>query len=546
MCYGNVTMSAISPNWRPAALVASAFACQLLGCSSSSSGGDNGTPHAGAAGSNVSTGGAGSSVAGGGRGGTASMGGAGQATAGQTSGGQSGGVGGNSANGAGGAINTGGGAAGSGGTATACAASLKDRITSTELTVEAPIAYTASTVYDAYTFDQRLQLAARAEGDALLAWVEAGSGQTPKDIRVTPLSASLQRAGDDAVVAGNELSGLVPQSDGFAVLVRDLDPGPSVALNDGVDNNIDYAATLVRVRNGKEAFRVPLTGKNAPTPSDNYTLFLYGSLRWDGTRYGAYFDTRGGMGSAAQGHNGDRLTYMDDSGHQVKGGWDWGCSHSYRRALFPIANADFFALCVSDAYPQLGLQVVNSIYTSSSPTNPALDLRDLTQLYDSVAQLPDGSFAIVWGSTHADNQPTDLAFAKISADRKLVGASPVYLTSTPSVAEAYPHVALYGTDRLLVAWDELDNSTTCTHVGCDGKYVATHVRLLDFSGKFVTDDVAIPGPMNTFAEITHFPNGDLGWAFAKTATPARGVGTFNVKFDATSTIVIDRLRVCTP
>jgi hypothetical protein len=430
--------------------------------------------------------------------------------------------------------------------APSCATSLLGRLTSKELQVDGSIVYTASTVYDAYTFDQRLQLAVQPNGEAQVAWVEAATGQVPKDVRVTPLTSSLDRRGDDQVISGSELSGFVAHDDGFAALVRDLDPGPSVSLDDAVDNSVDYAAVLTRYTNGAQAFRVPLTGRLAPTPSDNYCLFLYGTLRWDGTRYGAYFDTRGGMGSPAQGHNGDRLTILDGSGHQLSGGWSWGCSHSYRRALLPVAGEDFLALCVSDAYPQLGLQVVNSIYTNAKPANPSLDPRDLTQLYDAVAPLPDGSFVVVWGATRADNQPTDLAFARVSASRALTTSSPQYLTSTPTTAEAYPHVALYGTGALLVTWDEIAGSTTCSHVGCDGHYVATHMRLMDFSGNFLTDDETFDGPMNTFAEITRFPNGDLGWAYAKTSTPARGVGTYGVTFAPSSTIVLDRLAVCQP
>jgi hypothetical protein len=430
--------------------------------------------------------------------------------------------------------------------AMACPATLLGRLSTTLLQLDSGIVYTATTPYDAYTFDQRVQLAAQPNGEAQVAWVEASDGQAPRDIRVAPLTPALERSGDDQVVAGNELSGFVAHDDGFAMLVRDLDPGPSVALDDGVDNGIDYAAVLTRYTHGTQTFRVPLTGQLAPTPSNNYTLFLYGTLQWDGARYGAYFDTRGGVGSPAQGHNGDRLSYLDGTGKQVAGGWSWGCSHSYRRALFPIAGEDFFALCVSDAYPQLGLQVVNSIYVNASPANPALDPRDLTQLYDAVARLPDGSFAVVWGSTHADNEPTDLAFAHVSSTRDLVNTSPQYLTSTPTVAEAYPHVALYGESALLITWDEIDDSTTCSHVGCDGRYVATHMRLADFSGNFLTADETFAGPMNTFAEITRFPNGDLGWAFARTTTPARGVGTYGVTFDPSSTIVLNRLQVCQP
>ena len=75
-------------------------------------------------------------------------------------------------------------------------------------------------------------------------------------------------------------------------------------------------------------------------------------LAYGSGRYGAYFAVHGDSGRV-QGHEGDQLTYVDDSGKIVSGGWQWGCSHSMAELIsYHPGLAKFLPVCSSDCCAQ--------------------------------------------------------------------------------------------------------------------------------------------------------------------------------------------------
>ncbi|MFF1600285.1 hypothetical protein ACFVYV_22710 [Streptomyces mirabilis] len=138
-------------------------------------------------------------------------------------------------------------------------------------------------------------------------------------VHVTPLTAAGKRSGADTVVKGTkEVGGLVAHNDGFALLTRVSD----------TNKWKETAAALIRYRNGTQAFRTKLTG----TASHDTAPLLDGQLTWNGTKYGTYFVVHG-AGGFADGHFGDKLSYVSAKGAKLTGGWSWGCSHNEGIAL---------------------------------------------------------------------------------------------------------------------------------------------------------------------------------------------------------------------
>jgi hypothetical protein len=92
----------------------------------------------------------------------------------------------------------------------------------------------------------------------------------------------------------------------------------------------------------------------------------------------------------------------------------------------------------------------------------------------------------------------------------------IEVTNTQDDNELNLHMAPYGSDRLLVAWDSvrnLDCSRGQDNETCFGDYEGTHFRLMDSQGHFLTADEELPAPPNSRDDLVVFPNGDVGWAF---------------------------------
>ena len=153
-------------------------------------------------------------------------------------------------------------------------------------------------------------------------------------IHVTPLTAAGKRSGADTVVKGTkEVGGLVAHNDGFALLTRVAD---SNKWN-------DTAAAIIRYKGATKAFTTKLTGDSSNDTSPG----LDGQLTWNGTKYGAYFVVHG-AGGFADGHYGDKLSYISAKGKKLSGGWSWGCSHNEGIALHAEKTGAFTSLCFDD------------------------------------------------------------------------------------------------------------------------------------------------------------------------------------------------------
>jgi hypothetical protein len=399
--------------------------------------------------------------------------------------------------------------------------SLSADLSSTTLTLGESTSYLQSG-YNELPEWTRIDTEAAPNGDVYVAW------QASDGIHVTPLSESGQRTGSDIVVDGaREVGGLVALDDGFALLTRMAD----------TQSNIwnETAAYLVRYSaSGTRLWSTKLTG----TSTDDTAPVLDGALRWDGTRFGAYFVIHG-AGGPASGHFGDTLIYVGAGGSvepAADGGWSWGCSHNEGIALWPISGRPFAAECYDDW--RSGLFVATGI---GAPDNaPVIQRAQCWAGYcggilGGLVRSPSGRFATLFssrGEASEELNPADssgrgwsvtsvwnthqVAVEFLNSTATEPTGSPVYLTDEPSTDHVNPRIAPYGAADYLVSWESVSDAS-CDAGTCTGSFSGTHIRVLNSSGSFLTSDLVIPE--HIAGDIAVLPNGSLMWT-GPAATPS--------------------------
>ncbi|CAM5514785.1 hypothetical protein [Streptomyces aurantiogriseus] len=425
--------------------------------------------------------------------------------------------------------------------ATAGAATTAPNLTptSTTVTLAAKFPY-LSAGYNNTREWTRTTTAVAPNGTLRVAWPAADG------IHVTPLTAAGKRSGADTVVKGaKEVGGLVAHNDGFALLTRVAD----------TNKWKETAAAIVRYTNGKQTFRTKLTG----TASHDTAPLLDGQLTWNGAKYGAYFVVHG-AGGFADGHYGDKLTYVSAKGAKLSGGWTWGCSHNEGIALYPEKTGAFTSLCFDDW--RSGLFVSTGI--GAPDTAPVVQREQCWAGYcggtfpgrtGDLVKSATGRYATAFasrGAVSAKKNPEDssgrgwtvkpkstahqvaVAFMK---NRNSGPGKAIYLTSTPGIENVNVHIAPYGKDRLLVSWESLKNAK-CASGTCTGTFTGTHLRLIDWNGKFQSADKVVNTRIT--GDLAVLKDGTLTWAYAPVtptyAKPLTGASP------TTTTLKIARLK----
>jgi hypothetical protein len=175
-----------------------------------------------------------------------------------------------------------------------------------------------------------------AASGSVVAWVGADG------VHITPLDAVDARAGDDVVLEGTQVFGVVATENDAAVLV----------------SRAPDFMTFIRVdRAGTELARTDLVGggDHAVQEVEWFGEFATtGRLvgRGDGT-YAAYHALHRRW-SDGIGHQGDTLRLLDANGAPAGGGWGWGCSHSMDQRIANGPNG-LVPICISDCYPAKGI-----------------------------------------------------------------------------------------------------------------------------------------------------------------------------------------------
>lgn len=401
-----------------------------------------------------------------------------------------------------------------------CPTSLNDRLTISQIDVSHDIRYKTS-AYQSFPYDERVALALSGDGSGYVAWTEDTNDVT----HVTPIAADFSRRGPDIDVNSWELGGIAARDDGFALLTLRDDPGDQIVNRNG---NFGRAVFLVRFRGNQEQFAVPLTGtrsitrKNDAAARDFAPGYVYGRLAWNGAKYGAYFtiytaqsDPHGLSDTPA-----DKLAYIDDSGGVLRGGWSWKCSSSQGLRLWPEPDV-YTPVCIAASTPAPG---VNLVLEDQPPLQLAAEATARGWSggqWGSIVKLADNSYVVGWLSrdVSASNpsaplrRGSDVAMLRLSSDRQPMGKKR-WLLETSSYGETNLHFARYGTTRVLMVWDRMDNlSCADTDQTCFGHYAGTFARVMDAEGNALTTDTQISAVPNTYDDLQSLPNGDVAWVY---------------------------------
>ncbi|HEU5352842.1 MAG TPA: sigma-70 family RNA polymerase sigma factor [Actinocrinis sp.] len=388
---------------------------------------------------------------------------------------------------------------------------------------------------------RRIDTEAAPNGNVYVAWQASGG------IHVSPLTSSGKPSGSDIVVSGaQEISGLVALNDGFALLTRMSDTSTNMWG--------ETAAWLVRYRSdGSRMWALKLTG----AASNDTAPVLDGALRWDGTRFGAYFVIHG-AGGFASGHYGDKLVYVSSGGALLSGGWSWGCSHNEGIDLWPQSSGSFASLCYDDW--RSGLFVSTGI--AAPDDAPVVQRAQCWAGYcggipGGLTRTSSGRFATLFSSTGMASQklnPADssgrgwtvtpqwhthqVAVAFLNGDATAAVGNPVYLTTDSSVDNVNPHIAPYGANGFLVSWESVAKAS-CNAGTCTGTFTGTHIRVIDKNGRFLTADLVVQA--HIAGDIAVLPSGGLVWA-APAATPSYAAALYGTG-PTTRTLTIATLNL---
>jgi hypothetical protein len=225
---------------------------------------------------------------------------------------------------------------------------------------------------------------------------------------------------------------------------------------------------LVRFDGTTQTWATKLTDSDATHPpyltsktDPNNLVYIWwyahnGRIAYNGSNYAAYF---GAAISVSQSgcvniHQGDRMEIVNGSGAVQSGGFGWGCSHSgYERVIWDGSN--FVAVCKNDA--PAGTKS-GRIASPLSYPYPVIDPVDL--YYSDFGSIEKAGGSGYWlitsdiraGQTANANGLADIHLlhapsATVAADQDII------LASDANLNDRAPHLAAYGTNRMLAAWE---------------------------------------------------------------------------------------------
>jgi len=226
-------------------------------------------------------------------------------------------------------------------------------------------------------------------------------------------------------------------------------------------------------------------------------------LAYGDGKYAAYFAVHGDSGWV-EGHEGDQLTYVDDEGVILSGGWVWGCSHSMAELVSYHPDLDqFFPVCASDCYASKGILINDRTVVYRCDGNCG---GFISAQLGQVA-LSQNSWKLVFNALQRPGiVGKGIGMASINSSLK---SNIVWLTDTDGEYERDPVIARLGnsldTDRFLVGWMTRDDDVYW-------------LGLVDGSGNFIMEpeNVSMAGISwgNRDDSMRTRPDGRVSWVQA--------------------------------
>jgi hypothetical protein len=349
-------------------------------------------------------------------------------------------------------------------------------------------------------------------------------------VHVRTLDASDRVAGTAASFTANDFADIHADDAGGAILLTRNAQGGGT-LNCGNPSNLCgtppnppipcYDMYLVRFDGTTESWATKLTESSAALPpystgpaGANVTMIWWyahhGRIAYNGSNYAAYYAAAisTSEGGCINIHQGDRMNVVSGSGQSTSGGFGWGCSHSgYEHVIWDPGESKFMAVCQNDA-PTSG-KSGRLAYAPQTSTLYAVDL-----WYSNVSDLALASGGGYWTITSdaRSGQPANAnGLAELHLLRFTTGAPAqnLVIASDPSLNVRAPHLAAYGSDRMIAAWE---TSTRTGHLAASDNTRRFYVQTLSRANGTAEGnplEIAVKG--NRYHELVAFPDGSVAY-----------------------------------
>lgn len=360
-------------------------------------------------------------------------------------------------------------------------------------------------------------------------------------IHVAQLDASDHLQGTPVTITGYDFSALYADDAGGVLLATRPAHGSGDKHCGTLTNLCGSTASLpsqyacfdmymVRFDGNSETWATQLTQSsdaNPPylnSPTDGQRLVYiwqtyahHGRIAFDGTNYAGYYgaaisvsqmcvNSDSALKTGINIHQGDEMRVVGPGGALLTGhnSFDWGCSHSgYERILWDGTANKFVTVCKTD----------NNNRIAFAPAIMTIFPIDLN--YSNLGNIVTGSGGGYWlttsniraGQTAMSNGLADvllLHFATGMQDKMIM------LASDAGQNDRAPHLAAYGSSRLLAAWE---SSTAPGDLSPNDKNRKLHLQVLDRASGAVEGpalDVSLIG--NRYVDFVGFPDGSVGFA----------------------------------
>jgi hypothetical protein len=283
---------------------------------------------------------------------------------------------------------------------------------------------------------------------------------------------------------------------------------------------------LVRFDGTTQTWATELTDSDATHPpyltsktDMNNLVYIWwyahnGRIAFDGSNYAAYF---GAAISVSQSgcvniHQGDRLKIVNGSGAVQGGGFGWGCSHSgYERVLWD--GSKFVTVCKNDA--PAGTKS-GRIASPTSYPYPVIDPVDLYYSdFGSIEKAGGGGYWLVTSDIRPGQTPNADGLADIhllhAANTTSAADQDIVLASDNGLNDRAPHLAPFGTNRMLAAWE---TSTMTGDLTTRDKSRLLYIQALDSnSGAPLGPAYNVSGVMGSrYQDFRTYPDNSVAYA----------------------------------
>jgi len=251
----------------------------------------------------------------------------------------------------------------------------------------------------------------------------------------------------------------------------------------------------------------------------------------------AYFKIS--LGDTTNWHEGDAVWAVNSETGERTSIVGWGCSHSMdEHIVYSRTLGDTLRVCTSDVYPSKGItafrlrgmqggQIVKKFDANGSGKVDGQAGEVLTYGNDFIQIFAgtccDGNIeqkdykAYTSETAHAGGRGTDVALVRMDSNGKVKENGIVYLTNTPGVDEAAPHVARYGSTQLLVGWQEGGWKVRESVGVCSDKRIKFWIATVDIETFAFVDKPVEVTNLAMFSERNLWktsPSGHAGYIYA--------------------------------